>query len=127
MGEPPTNRSDIDSLGVIAYELLIGRLPYGRGFAGQRDVGRLAYIPARDVRDDVPAWMDAALAKAVHKRPAERTDALSALVADLHRPNSALGFDRRRPLIERNPAAVWRGLALVSLLANLALVFMLSR
>jgi eukaryotic-like serine/threonine-protein kinase len=127
LGEPPTNRADIYSLGVITYELLTGRLPYGKGFASRRDVTRLSYAPVRQWRDDVPVWMDAALEKAVHKSPPQRTEALSALVEDLRRPNQDLGSNRPRPLFERNPVAYWRAAALVLLATNIVLVLLLSR
>ena len=126
-GERPTNRSDIYALGVLTYELLSGRLPYGRGFAGARDVSRLTYIPLRQWREDIPVWVDAALEKAVHKDPTQRTEVLSALIEDLRRPNTALGYGRQRPLLERNPTLVWRTLALVSLALNVALLLLLAR
>lgn len=127
LGERPTNHADIYALGVIVYEMLTGRLPYGKGFTSQRDVARLGYTPARAWREDVPVWMDAALEKAVQKRPAERTEALSALIEDLRRPNPALGYDRPRPLLERNPVGFWRTLALLLLLANIVLTFLSLR
>jgi hypothetical protein len=71
--------------------------------------------------------MDAALAKAVAKKPSERTDALSALVEDLKRPNTSLGYDRPRPLLERDPLLLWRGLSAVLALAVAVLLFLLSR
>jgi serine/threonine protein kinase len=89
-GEPPTTRSDIYSLGAIAYELLMDHLPYGRGFANARDVDRLGYVSARQFKSDIPAWVDAALAQAVLKDPQQRTAALSELVEDLRKPNSNL-------------------------------------
>jgi serine/threonine protein phosphatase PrpC len=123
LGEKPTNRSDIYSLGVIAYELLTGRLPYGAGFASPRDVEKLAYTPATVWNKTIPTWIDAALAKAVHKRPAQRYEALSAFVEDLRRPGSEVA--RARPLLERNPVAFWRGTALLLLLINVVLLLWL--
>ena len=34
-GDPPCARSDVFSLGVMAFEMLMGRLPFGRGAAGE--------------------------------------------------------------------------------------------
>ena len=34
-GDPPGARSDVFSLGVLAFEMLMGRLPFGRGAAGE--------------------------------------------------------------------------------------------
>jgi eukaryotic-like serine/threonine-protein kinase len=125
LGERPNNRSDIYAVGVLAYELLTGRLPYGRGFANAKDAQRLDYQSARSVRDDIPIWMDAALAHAVDKRPANRTEALSELTENLRRPNPGLGYDRPRPLLERNPLAVWRALAIAALVINVIVLVLL--
>ena len=126
LGEKPTSRADLYALGVIAYEMLTGRLPYGKGFAGPKDVARAEYRSACAIRDDVPIWMDAALRKAVAKRPFQRTEALSALVEDLRRPNDALEFDRPRPLLERDPVTFWKVIAIAALLANIALLIMFA-
>jgi eukaryotic-like serine/threonine-protein kinase len=127
LGEPATNRADIYALAVITYELLTSQLPYGRGFAGPRDVPRLSYVSARSVRADIPDWMDAAIAKAAHKNPHQRTEALSALVEDIRRPNPDLGDERPRPLLERNPLGFWRAVAIVSLLLNGVMAAVLLR
>jgi serine/threonine protein phosphatase PrpC len=124
LGEAPTDRSDIYSLGVIAYEMLTGKLPYGRGFSSRRDIGRLKYVSALDFNEAISPWIDAALAKATHFRPTERTEALSALVMDLQRPNPNYSTGPR-PLMERDPIAFWRAVAIILALVNLLLLYRL--
>lgn len=116
LGEGGTTRSDLFSLGVITYQMLTGRLPYGAEVAKSRTraaQNRLRYDSA--LRDDreIPAWIDDVLRKAVHPDPAKRYGELSEFVYDLRHPNRAFIHKTRQPLLERNPLAFWRGLALI--------------
>jgi eukaryotic-like serine/threonine-protein kinase len=126
-GEPSSNRSDIFSLGVIVYEMLTGKLPYGAGGALQGAKSKHVYTPATQHRPELPPWLNAALQKAVHPRPSQRYDALSAFFEDVKRPNPDFATERFKPLLERNPAAFWRAAAIVLFLLNLAWLFKLSQ
>ncbi len=121
-GDPVSWRSDQYALGVIAYEMLTGRLPYGAQAArvrNRRDQARLVYRPARDDDAGVPAWIDAALRKATHPDPLRRYDALSEFLEDLRRPGPAFRAGHPVPLIARNPVRFWQGLS--ALLATLCI------
>ncbi len=120
-GLPATNRADIYSLGVIVYEMITGGLPWARTPTAQ-NLRRLRYISARERVPELPAWVDAALEKAVQPDPQRRYGLLSEFIHDLSRPGPGLEGRGTAPLIERNPLAFWRGLALLSLAANLALL-----
>ncbi|MCJ2071629.1 bifunctional serine/threonine-protein phosphatase/kinase [Methylobacterium sp. J-030] len=116
LGVPSTAASDVFSVGVIAYQMLTGRLPYGdavpraRTPAAQR---RLRYVSALHVRPLLPVWVDGALRQAVHPDPLKRYKTLSEFVHDLRYPNPAFTDSHRPALLERDPLLFWRLLSLV--------------
>ncbi|MDP4002435.1 bifunctional protein-serine/threonine kinase/phosphatase [Methylobacterium sp. NEAU K] len=128
LGEPSTPGSDVFAVGVMAYQMLTGRLPYGgqvpraRTRAAQR---KLRYVSARSARPLLPVWVDGALRKAVHPDPARRYRALSEFVHDLRHPNPAFTDARRASLLERDPLLFWRLLSLVLGLVALCLAALL--
>ena len=120
-GEPGNKYSDLYSLGVIVYELLTGTLPYGESDR-PKTVHRQKYTPAYRHNPEVPRWVDAAIAKAVHPDPRRRYDSLSEFLFDLSQPNPSFNVDAPRPLIDSNPVAFWRGLAVFLLFLHLVLL-----
>lgn len=120
LGENGTPRSDIFSLGVIAYQMLSGKLPYGvevakaRTRAAQR---KLVYQSVLNDEREIPAWIDDAIRQAVVPDPLARYAELSEFIFDLHHPNQAFLNKTRPPLIERNPVVFWKSVSFVLLLA----------
>lgn len=128
LGEPGTRQSDVFSLGVIAYQMLSGRLPYGAGVPRARTreaQRRLTYTSVLDEAREIPAWVDEALKKAVHPDPAKRYAELSELVYDLRHPNETFLGRSRPPLLERDPAAFWK--ALCFLLALVVVILLVRK
>jgi serine/threonine protein kinase len=116
LGEGGSSRSDIFSLGVIAYQMLTGRLPYGAQVAKTRTKAqqrKLRYKSALDDNREIPAWIDGALKKALHPDPYQRYDELSEFMFDLRHPNRKFIKSTATPLIERDPLLFWKCLSAV--------------
>ena len=126
LGEAGTARSDLFSLGVIAYQMLSGaclserkcRVAHARR-AAPAEIPLGARRRARD-----PGVDRRGAAKATHPDPNRRYEELSEFVHDLRHPNEGYLNRKRAPLLERNPVAFWKGLSLI--LAGIV-VFLLMR
>lgn len=128
LGEAGASRSDLFSLGVITYQMLTGRLPFGAEVAkattkaAQR---RLTYRSLLDDERDIPAWVDETLRRATHPDPGRRYQELSEFVYDLSHPNEAYLKRTRQPLLERNPLMFWKALTVI--LAIVVVVLLAQR
>ncbi|WP_153301583.1 bifunctional protein-serine/threonine kinase/phosphatase [Endozoicomonas arenosclerae] len=115
-------RADQFAIGVMAYELLTGELPYPEHSGSSirvRHYQHMKYRPANQSDSSIPSWIDSALAKAVAADPAKRYPALSEFLQDLKQPNSSFQSRSFQPLIERNPVLTWQLIALLLLIINL--------
>ena len=127
MDHPGDARADQFSLAVIVYELITGRLPYGDG-AVTRFGKPKPYPSAAQYAPGLPYWVDESLRKALSWRPEDRYGDVSEFVHDLSQPNPAFHGQRTLvAMIERNPVAFWRPLALVLLVLCIVLTMLLLR
>ncbi|MEE4223987.1 bifunctional protein-serine/threonine kinase/phosphatase [Pseudomonas viridiflava] len=126
-GAEPNPQQDLYAVGVTLYYLLTGQYPYGEIEAFQhRRFG--TPIPASRYRPDLPLWLSQSLDKAVQANPAQRYETAEQWQLELEQAEQRPVVARPKPLLEREPLKVWRTLALVSLLINLAgLIWLMSR
>jgi serine/threonine protein kinase len=124
LGEGGSPRSDMFALGVISYQLLTGKLPYGARMARARtrsQFRKLKYNPASGDDREIPTWVDGTLRRAVHPDPAKRYESLSEYTYDLRHPNPKY-LGSAVPLIERDPLLFWKCTTLILAIIVVALL-----
>lgn len=127
--QPGTNRSDIYSLGVITYEMLTGKLPYGElpaKWAAKDATKKLRYRSTAEHYPSIQKWVDGSIEKAVEPQPTDRYGALSEFLHDLRYPNPENVRDGQPPLMQRNPLVFWQGLCGFLVLIIVYLLYRIS-
>ena len=124
-GETANTQSDLYATGVTLYHLLTRHYPYGEIEPFQRP--RFSYLaPPTRYRPDIPQWLENIILKAVARDPKLRFETAEEMLL-------ALELGERKPLLppahsslaERDPLLMWQGIALLSVLANVLLIYLL--
>lgn len=119
-------RSDIYGAGVTLYYLLTRKYPYGEVEPFQRPHFGDPIPPTR-YRPDIPQWLENVILKAVARDPSQRFETADELQVALERSErNELVVQRRTPLAKRNPAILWRLIAIASIVVNLLLLYLLA-
>ena len=124
-GEPGNEATDVYALGVTLFRAFTGAFPYGNADATSPP-RRARPRELSALRPDLPAWLQATLARALAADPAERFRDMTEFAVEMEagpaRPPPPLG--RPRTLYERAPVRFWQ---VVAALLALAVVVLLLR
>jgi serine/threonine protein kinase/tetratricopeptide (TPR) repeat protein len=120
-------RSDVYSIGCVLYEMITGLPPFVGPTAQVVISRRFAATapPMRELRDQVPAWLEATVTRALAKAPADRWPSADALADALRNPapvHSPPETSSSKPVSRRNAVRALAGLATVAAIAVAAAI-----
>ena len=111
-GEGGNEATDVYALGVTMFRAFSGEFPYGNPDATSPP-RRERPTALSALRPDLPAWLEAALGRAIAKDPAVRFRDMAEFAVEMEAgpARAPLAVQRPRTLYERNPVLFWQGVA----------------
>jgi hypothetical protein len=115
-GQPVDPRSDIFSLGVVLYEMLVGRTPFERAgdntvFAVMHRIAGEAHPAVTGIDPQIPRAFDAILDRALAKSPDQRYQRAADMAADLRKLNPGVGGQPSAPAEDAKTVVLSRAAA----------------
>jgi protein phosphatase len=124
-GQVATIQTDIYAAGVTLYHLLSQKYPYGEVEPFQNPKFGDP-VPVSRYRHEVPMWLDDVLLKACAREPKDRFETAEEFLLALERgENHNHNVRRQTPLLERDPVSLWRSMALIAMVLNIFLLYLL--
>jgi serine/threonine protein kinase len=122
-GAEASASSDLYAAGATLYHLLTRKYPYGEIEPFQHPRFTTPAPPSR-YRPDIPLWLENVILRACAREPRDRYETAEEFLLALERGEAnRLGRQRPAPLAERDPAQFWQAVAIVSLIVNLLLLY----
>jgi serine/threonine protein phosphatase PrpC len=111
-GEPGNERTDIYALGITMFRAFTGEFPYGNVDATSPP-RRTRPKELSLLRPDLPAWLQAALGRAIAMDPNERFADMMEFAVEMEAGPARTPVTAHRPqtLYERYPLQFWQGIA----------------
>jgi len=124
-GEAGNEQTDVYALGVTMFRAFTGEYPYANADA-MSPPRRNRPQRFSELRPDLPAWIEAALARAIALDPTQRFNDMTEFAQEMEAgpARAAAGLGRPRTLYERAPVRVWQGISALLALALAASLFM---
>ena len=121
-GEPGNEATDMYALGVTMFRAFTGEFPYGN-LDAVSPPRRQRPTPLAELRPDLPAWLQAALGRAIATEPAERFRDMNEFALEMETGPVRAPIEVHQPptLYQRYPVQFWQGVA-----ALLAVALLLS-
>jgi serine/threonine protein phosphatase PrpC len=123
---PPSRQTDVYAAGVTLYRMLTRRYPYGEIEPFQHPRFGAPVPPGR-YRPDIPVWLENVLLKAVARDPSDRFETAEEFLLALERGASRpLDAPAPTPLVKRDPVRLWRTVAIIAVVLNLLLLYLIA-
>jgi serine/threonine protein phosphatase PrpC len=111
-GEPGNEATDMYALGVTMFRAFTGEFPYGN-LDAVSPPRRRRPVPLAELRPDLPAWLQAALGRAIAVDPAERFRDMNEFALEMETGPVRAPLEAHQPptLYQRYPVQFWQGVA----------------